>query len=105
MVARTRFDLLIIEPKAFCASHASLQVARGIIEVDPDQLFYVLVTNVSEKQVFIPKHRTIAHTVDRGQLDTPTEGTILESQPDTVSAVHYKPSVDRDNQMSNRRAG
>lgn len=52
------------------------------------------------KQVFVPKHIIISQTLGRPQLVPQTEVTILESKPDTVAAVHYRPSVDRDTQIS-----
>lgn len=35
---------------------------------------------------------------------TPIEATFLESELDTAAAVHYKPSVDRNTQMSRHKA-
>lgn len=57
--------LLTIELKFLCASRASSQVARGIIEIAMDQPVYVVLTNLSEKKVVISKLMIIAHMVSR----------------------------------------
>lgn len=41
----------------------------------------------------------IAQTLDISQLVTPNEATILDSGPDTVTAVHHKSSLERDMEM------
>lgn len=48
MVANSCLRILIIDPTSLHASRASLQIAKGIIEVAPSQPFYGLLTNLSE---------------------------------------------------------
>lgn len=95
MVTCTSLGLLIIEWKLHCVSRASLLVAQGIIKIAPKQLFYLLLTNLSEKRLFTPKHMIIAQALGKLQLSTPTEAILLGSESTTVAAVHYEPSVDR----------
>lgn len=47
---------------------------------------------------------TIAHTVDIPQRVAPTVATLLESELNMVSAVHHKPSVKGDTQMSRHKS-
>lgn len=104
MVTSTCSSLLAIKLKSLNASRTSLRAARGIIEVDLGQRFYVLLTNLSEKQVFTQKHIIITLKLDRPQLASTTEATSLKTDPDKVVAVCYKPSVVRSTQMSRRKA-
>lgn len=75
-----------------------------MIEVVLSQPLYVLLTNLLEKLVFIPKYMVIVQTLDRPHLMTPDEAILLSSEPDTMAAVHYKPSVYRDTPMSRQKA-
>lgn len=77
-----------MEPKSFHASRASFKVARGATKVTTGQRFYALLTNLKDKQVLIPKHMIIAHTVDILHLIVPTKALLLEFQPDTVPKVN-----------------
>lgn len=45
-----------------------------------------------------------AQTLYRLQLETPNEATLLQFEPDTVAAIHYKLSVDRDMKVSHHKA-
>lgn len=78
----------------------SLRASREIIEVAHGHPFCVFLTNLSQKQVSVPKHTIVAHTEERLQAIAPNETTLLEAQPNTIAAVHNKPSLDRDTQMS-----
>lgn len=76
MVTSTRLGFLLIKPKILRPSRWFSHVEGRIIEVVPCQLFYVLLTNLSEKQVIIPKHMIKAHKEDRPQLVASTKGTL-----------------------------
>lgn len=80
-----------------------MQVAREIIDVAPGQPLLVLLANTSEKQEIIPKYMIIVKTLDKPQPVTPIKVSILEFEPDTVAAVHYEPTVDRDKQISRHK--
>lgn len=43
-------------------------------------------------------------TLDSPKLATPTEATLIESEPDTQATVHDKPSVNKDTLMSRHKA-
>lgn len=60
MVASTDSGVPFIEPKTLRASRASLQVANGIIDVSLGQAIYLILTNLSEEQVFVPNLMIIA---------------------------------------------
>lgn len=60
-------------------------------QVSLGQPFSVLLTNLSEEQVFISKHMNIAKTLDRSQLVIRTKVALLDSRRDAVASVHYKP--------------
>lgn len=82
---------LIIEPKSLRACSASSQEESGIIEVASGQPFYVLLTNYSDKLALVQKPMIIALTVKRPQLTAPTEIIFVESESETVAAMHFKP--------------
>lgn len=86
MVGCACSEFFIIEPKTLRGSRASLQVARKIIEVASGEPLYVLIMNLSEKQVFVPLQMIIAHTVDRSQLVVQSKVTLVEPEPYTVAA-------------------
>lgn len=104
MVVGTWSGFQIVEPKILRASRASLQIAIGYIEVATGQPFYVLLTNLSKKQVFILKHIILAQSMDGLQFLTPIETPALESDLDTIPAVQYKQSVYRDTEMPRAKA-
>lgn len=64
----------------------------------------MLLTNLSEKQEFKPKYMIIAQPPDRPHFVTPSEASFYDSNPDMVAEVHYRPSADKDTQMSRYKA-
>lgn len=96
MLASICSRLIIFTPKTLYARRTSLHTARGIISVAFSEPFYGLLTNLSDKQIFITKHMIIVHELRYTQLVTPIEATLLESGQDTGAAVLYKLAVYRD---------
>lgn len=65
--------------------------------------FYALLKNIAEKSIHILKHMIIGKTVDKARKIVPTNVSLVESKPDKVTAMHVKPSVERDTQMLRHR--
>lgn len=99
MVTSTCSGLLIDEQRTLLNSNECWQVVKGLIEAAHDQPFYVLLTDLSEKQEFLPKHMTIAQSLETPRLLTPAKTNLLDSEPNTVAAVHYKLPADKGTQI------
>lgn len=96
MITNTCLDIQSFKSKTIRASRTFIDVASEIIEVDPGQPFYVILTKVSAEQVIIPNYMIIAQTLDRQQLVPTTDVILSESQPNTLGTVPYKLSVGRE---------
>lgn len=70
------------------------------MDVISNKSFHILLTKLSNKLVKLPKRMSVVHVTDSLAHFIATEAALLEASPETIDAVHYKPSVDKDTQMT-----
>lgn len=93
-------DMVVSKPINERACHTSVWLARVIVEIAPSKSVHVLLTNMSDKLVHIPKRKIVAHLTDSPAGIVATETALLETNPQTVGAVQYKLLIHRDTQMT-----
>lgn len=65
-----------------------------------NKLFNTLLTNVSNELVNVPKRLIVAHLTNSLASIIAAEAALLENDPETIGAVHYKPLIDRNTQIA-----
>lgn len=84
-------------------SHATLDIARRIVNVDSDKSFYILLTNMSNKLVHLLKRLIVTQLKNSTIHNTATDAALLKNDPETLCAVYYRLLVDRDTQMTHHK--
>lgn len=82
------------------ASRAALHIARGVSDAILNKLFHTLLTNTSNKLVHVPNRMSVAYEPDSLRWIIATEAALLETNPDTIGAVHYRPLVNKATQIT-----
>lgn len=84
-----------MEAKPLHFSRKFLKVAREIFKAALGRPFCVLLTILVRRTGIIPKHMIKAQTLHCPQLMTPIKGSLIDTDPDIIQAVHNNLSVDR----------
>lgn len=80
-------------------------MAREFMDVFPGRPFHILITIASNFVVKLAKHQTVAMTyklsleIIRYEDNEPSSYSALQSLPDSVDFVHYRPASIRLQQM------
>lgn len=103
LVKSTSSRRIGIEPVDDSADCASLRVVRGVVVVISNKPLDNSLTSVSDKPLLARKRTIVAHVTDRSSNVIATGAALLENNPETRGAVHYKPTVNRDTQMARQK--
>lgn len=89
-----------LEPAYERSGYKSIQVARGLLGIALIKAFHVPLTNKLNRSILTPKSTVVAHLTDSSAHISTTKAALLSTDLETIGAAHYKPSVDRDTQMT-----
>lgn len=86
-------------------SYTTKQIARHyvkqrVVSMIMKKPLYILLKNLSNKLVHLPKRTTLAHVAAGPAHIIAHEVALLKIDPETIGAEHYKPSVNKDTQMT-----
>lgn len=90
----------IVETINDSAIPAPVHVARVVVGVILKKIFRILIANVSDKPVHVLKHMIVAYVTNGPGHIIATETALLAARSEIIGAARYKPSVNRDNQMT-----
>lgn len=83
-----------------CVGYTILQAAKDLVMVTLNKSFCVLLANMWKKPVHIPKSMSTVHLTDSPEHIVAIEADPPQTILDTIGAVYYKASRDRDRQMT-----
>lgn len=78
-----------IEPTDVSTNRPSLHVARKIVNVISRKPFYSLLTNMSEKPVYIPKRMIMTHVPDCHAHVIGTNAALSKTDLEIIGALHH----------------
>lgn len=99
-VKSTGLGRIVMKPTDDKATRASLHAARRAAGVSWNQIFLILLTNVSNQPVHLPKRTSVGNVTNSLGLISATEVAPLENDPKTIGTVHYKRMVDKNTRMT-----
>lgn len=98
-------NIVALEPTNQRAGYKTVYVVKGQVAIAPNKPFLALLTNVSIKLIQIAKLKILAHLANSSAHIIVTETALLETDPETIDAVHYIQSIDRDIQITRQKNG
>lgn len=103
MLKSTGSERRVIEYVDNSANRAPRHVVKTIADVILNNPVHILLTDVSGKQVHVPKRIIAAHvTYNLARIIT-TKTALLETDSKVIGAVNHKLSVDRNNHMTRHK--
>lgn len=105
LVKSTGSKRKVFEAVYYNANRASLQVEREVVDVTSNKYFHILLTNVSNKPVYVPKRVLAAHVTDSPAPVIAIRGALYGTVVRIIGAVHHKRSIDRVTQVKHQRCG
>lgn len=69
-----------VKPVQLDVTHAQMMATRRVADVTPGQPYYILLSNLSWKQILVSKHKTVVHAMVPPNTNAATEIRLIDRE-------------------------